>query len=127
MRTHKYRVWDTVENRMVLLDVPYNEGFIDIVDGCIVPASDQSKRRFIFLQFTGLLDKNGVEVFEGDICNWGAKDVFPYVIELVDGGFQLVYKGDDASMNLMQKTAQNIEVIGNIFSNPELLKGEGND
>ena len=82
----------------------------------------------IFMQSTGLRDKNGKLIFEGDIfkstCH--IKDVF-YTIVWEDYG-RWVYK-DDKNKIIYQDISvfRNNEIIGNIYENPELLeqtKGE---
>ncbi|WP_338980633.1 YopX family protein [Fusobacterium nucleatum] len=88
------------------------------------------------MQYTGLKDKNGKEIYEGDIvkfedCYFDRKDSF-YNIgviqregktdELVIG--QLLYKKtdfDENYMNYIEQTFEVCEVIGNIYENSELL------
>lgn len=64
-------------------------------------------------QFTGLHDKNGKEVFEGDIFELG-------VVEWIDGAFR--FKNSNCYMVIDSHIAHNFEIIGNIFENTELLK-----
>ena len=68
-------------------------------------------------QFTGLTDKNGKRIFEGDIVRY--EDDIGYVI----------YNGDDArflvdspNMYISMDYSNEFEVIGNIHDNPELLQ-----
>lgn len=69
-------------------------------------------------QFTGMTNKNGVKIFEGDIVEIGGQR--PYVVEFINGGFEpFVIKGWEC-----EREADEYEVIGNIWDNPELLKGE---
>ncbi len=90
-----------------------------------------TKRNFIYPyivmpetvgQFTGLTDKNGVKIFEGDIIKH-KENLFEikysteqarYLAVLTNGVF------DPVAM-------QNCEVVGNVFDNSELLKGEENE
>ncbi len=69
-------------------------------------------------QFTGLKDKNGKEIYEGDVLQFNARfheeTKTPPVldkVEFIQGQFlPRPYKGED------------VEIIGNIYQNPELLK-----
>ena len=75
------------------------------------------------MQFTGLLDKNGKEVFEGDVVKTDSPaHVSPTVKEVIfaNGAFQ-VKLGDWAIPLLAVLDGGTIEVIGNIHLNPELL------
>lgn len=76
-------------------------------------------------QFTGLLDKNGKEIYEGDIVKC---DKFVYEVVFEENrfaSFGLCRKGD-MFMHYFGEAmeSQQCEVIGNIHDNPELLKGE---
>ena len=68
------------------------------------------------LQFTGLLDKNGREIYEGDIllCGMGGFEIAA-PIEFAEHGFWI--KDNEGNNHL----PYNREVIGNIYENPKLL------
>ena len=76
------------------------------------------------MQYTGIKDKNGKEIYEGDIvrCNSGFYEggvgVITYVSADNEPGFFIVFANYETEVDF-----NNIEVIGNIYENPELIKG----
>lgn len=73
-------------------------------------------------QCTGLKDKNGKLIFEGDIVT--LKDYHGKRTVLVGAGNGSFYYGGDGFSDEFIYNAQNVEVIGNIHDNPELLEAE---
>lgn len=79
----------------------------------------------IFMQFTGLFDKNGKEIYEGDIVKYETYFSNTEVIREVewsDGitGFD-PFADYDADCDIYVR-GKDVEVIGNIYENPELMK-----
>lgn len=80
-------------------------------------------------QFTGLYDKNGKGIYEGDIVLYGGsiqhEVVFRYgaLDYLIYGGEFISYAGNTNFTFNPHNRSKKYEVIGNIHDNPELLKG----
>lgn len=77
------------------------------------------------LQFTGLTDKNGKEIYEGDVCKFKHRDIEH--TEIVRYGSAAFHLGIyitlyEAYLTKYNEIQYSLEVIGNIYSNPELLK-----
>lgn len=78
-------------------------------------------------QFTGLTDKNGKKIFEGDICRFYGDDGYSdYAVFWDDTTSQWTVRQIDLeAMDVLDSYfAECCEVIGNIHDNPELLEGD---
>ena len=83
-------------------------------------------------QFTGLTDRNGVKmIFEGDICRFKYLNdvhVGEIVFNVTTASFVMRYQsivgvyGEKATHKMLLSACDNIEVIGNIHDNPELME-----
>ena len=80
-------------------------------------------------QYTGLTDKNGTRIFEGDIVRYENYEPFydrSYLtkdkVVFADGEFTPIPKQYNCEDDYYSYEFRNFEVIGNIYDNPELLK-----
>lgn len=116
MRNLKFRVWDSRDHH-------YCPDWFGSSKDTLNEMFDTDNKRFIFQQFTRLLDKNNKEIYEGDILkvkgyNGWFDEGYIYKMEVK---FTIIESGESeiAGYTYIPK---NREVIGNIFENGELLK-----
>jgi len=83
------------------------------------PLADLLENCENLMQFTGLKDKNGKEIYEGDIYNIGDENI-KYLVEWNDCGLIGKQLGSSSYAGLTYWIKQ-IEVIGNIYENPEII------
>lgn len=105
MRKIKFRVWNG--EYMISPDYITREGVAFWKEDSIPTSSRE------IMQFTGILDKNGKEIYEGDVIKYLQ---FTIIIKWIE---------DKAKFNIFDYTginSNNIEVIGNIYENPELVE-----
>lgn len=74
-------------------------------------------------QYTGLTDKNGVKIFDGDVFEWGYAGVkeFRYVVAY---DAELARFVGNRGGGFVSLDGIDIEIIGNIHDNPELIGGD---
>lgn len=130
-REIKFRVYDKEKNMWTNFKILDNTiYFMDKNTGVWFHEKYKAKGRFALMQYTGIKDKNDVEIYEGDILKYN----FPY-----DGRLKHIspvsYLDTQASFGIVDFYGNNIplydiptnnyfEVIGNIYENEELLKSE---
>ena len=139
-REIKFRAWCESNKEMYYPDSNY-EFWVDNNSIGFYPRYDkdelyhfntmpsENEKKIVAMQYTGLKDKNGKEIYEGDICKRpssnGTKEQMAYgVIEFYKGSF--CFKREYVNLriavdNLCYHYAD-CEIIGNIYENPELLK-----
>ena len=119
MREIKFEIYSNVEQRML--------SFEEIKGYTLEEISRHPSKR----EYTGLKDKNGKEIYEGDIANITYTCMrFSHFMRVTDRG-EMQWNNLAAQYSFLIKNSilneemkdLDIEVIGNIYENPELLKG----
>lgn len=123
-RELKFRCWNKSGKCWITFGCDrycFDDGILDIMDN-----SD-----LLYEQYTGLTDKNGKEIYDGDIVEWvnglGEKHIFEIIWNECRASFQMVEIGQEYPyilQGLSDKMKPYCEVIGNIHENTELLGGE---
>lgn len=139
-REIKFRIWD-IENKEMLKvqELDFEPTFHG---GRIAIRPDQYNDYFdtedmILMQYTGLHDENGKEIYEGDIVlyqDWemayegGGNDSFinKGIVEYCEDNccFNVTERQTVDLADVLYKDNEDLEIIGNIYDNPELLEGE---
>jgi uncharacterized phage protein (TIGR01671 family) len=121
-REIKFRAWDGIRKEMFY---PY---CLEHINGILTAkryvTDENADVLTVLMQFTGLHDKSGKEIYEGDIIRCNNTQIGEVLWEEHDACFNVngYYDSSDDYPTMAFIEGQPFEVIGNIFENPELLK-----
>ncbi len=119
-RTIKFRIWNPVRKEMSFLEEGYLECYVAVGEECIP------------MQFTGLLDSKGKEIYEHDIIQLskdGRKTSFPLIVRYFEPLARFILHRNmdkikfinDIDKNIEQINYEDKKIIGNIYENSRFL------
>lgn len=117
MREIKFRAWDKDSKEIIsLFNIDFEHNIIN--KGSLW----KSLYSVELMQYTWLKDKNGKEIYEGDILKW--KDslwrLFVYPVTWCDDKSGFILDSENFSLWIYKKY-KGFEIIGNVYENPELV------
>jgi len=124
MREIKFRAWDDELRKMFFSQ---KEQFDDAL---LLRFKHFDTEEPVYMQYTGLKDKDGREIYEGDIVEerWdnplsGGENVDRYTVSISDNGlYKMVHSsGEERWYRTLFLRYKEIKIVGNIYENPELL------
>lgn len=121
MRQIKFRAWNKKQKIMVYQNEDDSADYWDGAYGSTIEIINENldDENYEMMQFTGLLDKNGKEIYEGDILKFGN---YPLEVIWDMGGWEVkMENGHSLLFTQLYGYINDGEIIGNIYEHPHIL------
>lgn len=127
----RYRAWIKTENCFAdyIESIRFYINEIDLCWGGICESDCFDFKDVILMQSTGLKDKNGKEIFEGDVVRQvrtqptTENETITGVVTMLEGAWLIMNDCEQLASDLWSETDEN-EIIGNIYENKDILEEE---
>lgn len=138
--TPEFRVWDKLTQKYWNIENwHFEDEYLDLIEPGVSICDPRIERIWRkqgdveIMQYTGLKDVNGEDIYEGDIVHGYDQEpdrddgyIGSSVIDVVNFKYGAFWIGDSWN-EIMVMTPPIVEVIGNVHENPELLEGARNN
>ncbi|HDT7912801.1 TPA: hypothetical protein RD593_001144 [Enterococcus faecium] len=122
----RFRAWYTpFKGKTIGQEMKYGQA------GRLITHAEMAPDKYVLMQSTGLKDKNGVEIFEGDIVQWGDTPDWeeePIRVAVVKINPDIQFDSNvgifEYGRFIYRDTERFLTVLGNVYENPELLEVE---
>lgn len=120
MRRFAFRAWNNKKQSWQHKEPCDLLGEMILLGGWMQGVSIRDLNDIVIMQFTGLLDKNGKEIYEGDYVKSDIHTPSTYLVEFIEGGFCCTYEnGMPIDINhFYPSIGCQLEIVGNRFDNP---------
>lgn len=121
----KFRAWDKEDKRMKeVFNIDFHRFTAIVGFRLSEPKSFLSDDPLIIMQHTGLKDKHGVEIFEGDVVKTKYGEHGRHIGVVKYGGAKFYSNGVKQYLSWYEDLNGVFEIIGNQFEHPHLLEGD---